>query len=294
MKTRSDQWPVMSAPRAAARLTSAGHSSLVTRHSLAFTLIELLVVISILGILAALTVPALKNIGKTNVQISAARQLLDGIGHARQLAISQHTTVYMVFVPENFWSPGGNPTWFTSLSYDQRLAGTNLLDKQFTGYNFISLRSVGDQPGQGATRYLTDWKSLPDGAFIATNKFSHNTVINNYSTGATYPINQFNYTNLFPFPVETNTTYAALALPFIAFNYLGQLTVDGLNLAAQDEYIPLAQGTVIYATDASKALQLAAPDVTENPPGNSTNSMFSIVRIDRLTGRATQLRQKIP
>ena len=69
--------------------------------------------------------------------------------------------------------------------------------------------------------------------------------------------------------------------------------MDGLNLAAQDEYIPLAQGTVIYATDANKALQLAAPDVTENPPGNSTNSMFSIVRIDRLTGRATQLTQKI-
>jgi hypothetical protein len=300
MKTRSDQWPVTSDPRAAARLTPAGHSSLITRHSLAFTLIELLVVISILGILAALTVPALKNIGKTNVQISAARQLLDDIGHARQLAISQHTTVYMVFVPEQ-------ANWWSYLTSSQLAAGTNLLDKQCTGYTFMSLRSVGDQPGQGSSRYIGEWKSLPDGAFIATNKFNkayypgYNFYrINDYASGAIYPINSFNFLtnsspNKLPFPVETNTTFkvAGLALPFIAFNYLGQLTVDGLNLASQDEYIPIAQGTVIYATDNNKALTAGPADFTENPPGNSTNSMFSIVKIDRLTGRATQLRQKI-
>src|ERR1019366_4321450 len=107
-----------------------------------------------------------------------------------------------------------------------------------------------------------------------------------------YPINSFSYTNLFPFPVETNST-SFPSLPFIAFNYLGQLTVDGRNLAAQDEYIPLAQGTVAYAANANKALQFQAPDATENPPGNSTNSMFTVIHIDRLTGRATQLRQKV-
>lgn len=258
----------------------------------AFTLLELLVVISILGILAALSVPALKDLGKSNVQVSAARQMLDDIGHARRLAISQHTTVYMVFVPG---------IWSLASAY-QTAALTNLLDKQFTGYNFISLRSTGDQPGQNTVRYLSEWKALPDGAFVATNKFNS---YYSYSSGNYYPITDYSpvpvspnpmkiysfATGNFPFPAETNINFN---LPYVAFNYLGQLTVDGVTGSTIDEYIPLAQGTVFYPSDPStKALQFSAPDASENPPGNSTSSMFNVIRIDHLTGRAVQLHQKV-
>jgi len=251
----------------------------------AFTLIELLVVITILSILVALSVPALKSLNKSNVQVSAGRQLLDDIARARQLAMSQHTTVYMVFVPA---------IWNWSASF-QTPATTNLLDKQFTGYNFLSLRSVGDQPGQGSSQYLAEWKSLPDGMFIATNKFYSDTTIydNSFTRSVPYAINQFNYTNNLPFPAATNST--GISLPYIAFNYLGQLVVnDTTPWPRSYEYIPLAQGIVTYAANpVTKALQFAAPDVAENPPGNSTNSMFNVIRIDRLTGRAVQLQQKV-
>jgi len=239
-------------------------------------------------------VPAIKNLGKSNLQVGAARQLLDDVSHARQLAISQRTTVYMVFVPQVV-------NWWNYLPAAQQAAGTNLLDKQCSGYTFVSLRSVGDQPGQGVARYLAEWKSLPDGAFIATNKFywGYTYNINQYSNStvvATYQINTFNYTNLFPFPTETNSVYlggVAPLLPFIAFNYLGQLTVDGQSLAPADQYIPLAQGTIGYAKDLNKNLLVGPADFTENPPGNSTNSMFSVIQVDRLTGRATLRQQKV-
>lgn len=286
-------------PAAGGAALAICHLKFAIRNFRAFTLIELLVVISIIGILAALSVPALKNLGKSNVQVSASRQMLDDLGYARQLAVSRHTTVYMVFVPEQV-------NWWGYLPSGLRAAGTNLLDKQCSGYTFVSLRSAGDQPGQRAPHYLSEWKTLPDGAFIATNKFYAAYYpgypyfpIKDATIGATYPINSFNYTNLFPFPVETNYIYAGSPLmvvpylPYVAFNYLGELTVDGINPSAQDEYIPLAQGTVAYAMDVNKNLAPAPADFTENPPGNSTNSMFNLIRIDHLTGRATQLQQKV-
>jgi prepilin-type N-terminal cleavage/methylation domain-containing protein len=248
----------------------------------AFTIIELLVVISILGIMAALTVPVLKNFAKSDATLGASRQLLDGVARARQLAMSQRTTVYMVFVPTNFWANAG---WLNSLTPAQQTAATNLCDKQLTGYIFVSLRSVGDQPGQGVPHYLAPWQTLPDNTFIAAQKFYTTNTI------AAYPISTFNYTTTIPFPTETSTN--GPSLPYIAFNYLGQLTVDGQTVAGQDEYIPIAKGSVLVARDPfTKAFQFNPPDVAENPPGNSTNS-YNIVHIDRLTGRAVLEYQKV-
>lgn len=254
------------------------------RRQSGFTLIEMLVVIVILGLLAGLTVPALKNISKANVTVSSARQLLDDVGRARQLAMSQRTTVFMVFVPTNYW-----------LSLPVTTELTNLADKQLTGYTYISYGTVGDQPGQHTWNYLAPWQNLPDGTFIAQQKFMPPNLPPFYISAynSSVPIYGFD-TNALPFPTEDSPKDNS-GLPCIAFNYLGQLTSAQMSPLplGQDEYIPLAQGSVFPAMDAQKNYSFNPPSVSEIPPGNSTNSSFNLVHIDWLTGRATLEYQKV-
>src|SRR4051812_8761052 len=63
----------------------------------AFTLIELMVVMVIIGLLATIAVPALKGLGQANRSSAAHRQMLEDLGFARLRAISDRTTVYVVF-----------------------------------------------------------------------------------------------------------------------------------------------------------------------------------------------------
>ncbi len=259
------------------------------RRPSAFTLIELLVVISIIAILAALTVPALKNIGKSNSQTSAARQLMDDIGRARQYAINNHSSVYMVFVPTNF----ANTTFINGLNTipnanDRQLAlttATNLVAGQLTAYTFVSLGKLGDQPGRHTFHYIDSWKYLPDGTMIYPVKFQTlikgpTLWIQNYNPVGTTIFN-FSVTAI-PFPTEASP---AISMPSIQFNYLGQAIN---NNVPRDEYIMLDQGYVNYPINPAKIPILSASStstVVEVPPGNATNTSYNIIHITGLTGR---------
>jgi prepilin-type N-terminal cleavage/methylation domain-containing protein len=256
----------------------------------AFTIIELMVVIAIIGVLAAISLPAIRGMTKSNAMIAANRQLLDDIAYARQRAIADHTTVYMVFIPPHIVNPAYVPPAGSDPVVMKQY--TNLLGAQFTTYSFLSLRSVGEQPGRSTPRYLTGWRSLPNGVFIATNKFN---IPPPFTQPAPQPFRNFPVLNTFPFPLATNTITGTIFLPYIGFDYLGRLVrfdIFDQPVPPIDEYIPLARGSIFYPRDSAGNFTNAPADVQENPLNNSVNNS-NVIHIEWLTGRAKVERQEV-
>lgn len=259
----------------------------------AFSLMELLVVMAIIGLLATLGVPALKGLGGSNKIAAANRQLLDDIGLARARAISGRTTVYMVFVPPNTMDFARSQN--SALTPAQRKIVTNLSAGPYTMYALLAARTPGDQPGRSYPRYLTDWRRLPDGIFITTNKFVFKDptipkemadwVRMHKESPTNCPFAYYKTANGLglPFPTVNSPRWF---LPYIAFNASGQLvrpTHAGSD--TMDEYIPLSRGSIMVTRDAQGEAVLDRIDVRETPPGNSTITPNRI-HIDWLTGRA--------
>ena len=98
MKTiNSDMWRATRDQRdRAARGAYSCHPSPVTRHPMAFTLVELLVVISIIGVLAAFTVPVLSAV-KRHQYISQTRAEMGQL----QAAIDSYHAAYGFYPPSN-------------------------------------------------------------------------------------------------------------------------------------------------------------------------------------------------
>jgi hypothetical protein len=238
----------------------------------------MLVVITIIGFMAALALPHLPGMTRANTMTAAIQQLMADCALARQLAMSHRSTVYMVFVPPY-------SSWPVIPPANQQGSYNNLLAHQYGAYALVSLRSVGDQPGQANPQYLTEWKPLPDGVFIAPFKFASSGFVmvsatNTLSSAfSTFKILPFPNNLPFPFPsvdaAGSGGAVYTMLLPYIGFTPFGQLTTNN------DEYIPLDRGRVLYPAGAGAVS--ATP--IEAPPGNSTNNC-NLIHIDWLTARA--------
>lgn len=229
-----------------------------------FSLIELLVVLVIMGMLAVFTLPAMKNMRQSNALVSAGRQLVDDLARARNRAIADQTTVYVVFVPPEIYQVD-----FSALPAQDRKLADRLKAGGFTTYNIYAERTVGDQPGTRKPRFIGEWRSLPDGVLMETNAF---------------------YSNLaaktFPFPGAFNTPERLLY--YVAFDNRGKLLVPATaNPSTLVPFsgaltVPLARGSILYSR-ANDGTLLEAPDVRQITPDDLGRHW---VVIDGVTGRA--------
>lgn len=277
---------------------SAAQSRSGSRSSVGFTLIELLVVIGLIALIAGLAAPALKT--KSVSMDIACRQLADDLNRARQLAISTRSTVYVLFVPLlDSTAPLTN-----NLPAAQK---DILANRQARGYAIFSRRSVGSQPGREEPRYLSEWKELPEGVFISTNKFQ--SPADDAQFFGFLPMDYLSAKDnpLVKVPSEDGSTYKQL--PYIAFDATGALTLSesgylrveknlpktSAELAAR-AVIPLVAGSVAPARKddgfGKRVLDWAPPSILVKAPFDPNANFRSItnyikrVVVDALSGRS--------
>jgi prepilin-type N-terminal cleavage/methylation domain-containing protein len=260
-----------------------------------FTLAELLVVIAIIAAVSAIAIPAMRGIGQSNIMASATRQLLDDLALARHKAITLRTTVYVLFVPHPEFFPRNPPNTLTEA--DKKL-WIRLKAGSYTSYALYAERTVGDQPGQRADRYLTGWRTLPEGVFFAQSEFEIPPLWgppydDRKATNRPFAILHPFLNSGFPFPSEDAPPLQNI--PYIAFDQNGSLLQykAGGSTSIRDfepVYILLAKGSVLVARDQYGGVM--PYEVRESPPGNSTNN-FHRIRLDVITGRAKLERLEI-
>ncbi|RME91965.1 MAG: type II secretion system protein [Verrucomicrobia bacterium] len=260
-----------------------------------FTLLELLVVIAIMGFLAATSVPAIRALTQTNKEASGERQVLDELTLARQLALNHRRTVYLLLLPAFPAEAQRDAVLSSPRIRDprerRRVAGliTNLFQQQFRAYALFSRRSVGDQPGQGTPRYLSEWRTLPEGLLFTTNKFVYLDKGQWEAVSASVPLERRPLPwALFPFPTAESPL---MVLPYVAFDSLGRIHYDDDRRPARPgEVVSISRGSVFYPLDARGLVNLrSAPDITINPKDNRVDIM-----INWLTGRARVLKPEMP
>jgi len=252
------------------------------------TLLEVLGTIAVIGVLSAAAIPSIRGY-KPDPLVAASRQLLNDLALARQRAITDHTTVFVVFIPAVGNLRAGLMNELPASDLQRLLTG------QYVSYALYEKRSAGDQPDRSTPRYITDWKTLPAGTAIAPQKFGDQVEMGAQPVAPNlYPT--FDYINsgkIYFNPQNGFYPSGFSGFPCVAFDYQGRLASPWTSWHGYDCVIPLTRGAVNRPIDATGNLAPMSATFTEDAPG-SWNALYTHIVIDGPTGRARLVRQQIP
>lgn len=256
------------------------------RRRRAFTLLEMLIVLVIIAIIAGLALPHIRGNTESVAINAACRQLVADLSYARQRAISQRSTVAVVFIPRDIL--GDDLLTSPTVTPNEREEIKRLQGGVFTHYALYQYRRVGEQPGTRDTDgYITEWKSLPDKTFIDPDEFSGSPPDFFFQVSGSNPNPKFR----FPFSTSPAVNFGGSGFPYIAFDHEGRcITVDrdetGAGSVRNDRYLNVARGVVTVVRDNNGVVQYNDIEWQEVPPGNATNN---VIYVNALTGRAKRL-----
>ena len=155
-------------------------------RSAGFTLVELLVVVAIMGLILMITLPRFDDIGRGSKMRAAINELRSTVGLARQWAIANRSTVY-ILIPDDF----------ASLFSDAGLS-TNEHRMALHSYAVFSEKEQ---------KYLKGWTYLPEGVYFV-NTYNEQNTANDSRIDKDKNVmrrDSLNLTTPIPFPNDTGT-----------------------------------------------------------------------------------------
>jgi prepilin-type N-terminal cleavage/methylation domain-containing protein len=253
--------------------TSVNMKKALSRERRGFTLVEMVVVLAIAIALMAIMLPALKGLRGDKYSLSARTQLIADFNNARLEAINGGSPVYVVFMPkltkENFEDMSdAEKTYFQKNKLaNQQLGG------QLVSYAFFAEYALGDNLGQPSRRWVSDWKFLPEGAYLPSEILSQLSQANKNSPEQLLRVPHLGNDAQVDFDWH---------LPYIGFDARGRLL--GVKPATPDSMgwvIRLVEGGVLPPGKRADGTYLLTPS---DEPVNMAKVQNSIL-INYLTGR---------
>ena len=246
-----------------------------------FTLVELMAVIAVMLLVLKLALPSLKGLMGGAPELVARKQLIGDLNQARTMALRNGTPVYVVFMP--LFTEMQPVTNVQEAKHYLSTEANGLLGGQSVSYALYAEYLPGDQPGTPSRRWLTDWKRLPDGFYLAKDDMEiiHLSAEASGSSRLVFSNLQNDHSR------GVGNARRGLKLPYIMYNSRGELAARGNpgELRVGGFYLSVTEGGVFQpGLDANGKFKLE--DAEREPPEVMVNKKRMWLEVNGVTGKA--------